>query len=332
MIYDCFSFFNELDLLEIRLNVLDGVVDKFVLAEATLTHTGKPKPLYYQENRERFAKFADKIIHIVVDDFPEPPIDFTEAQMSWMRENWQRNGIFRGLSDAADDDLVMISDVDEIPDPKVLRQKRDWTGITAFGQIYANFYFNFIDQVRPVWHGTRLIRMKDLRASERWRINVPHYAVIDMANEGFSPTRVRYAKPDRKIENAGWHFSYLGGAEAALRKIHSVGIEHSVRYGYTVETVDAIIASGHDITGGGGRFFVVPFDGRFPAYLRAHADRYGKYVRDVENGYFRRTLFPRLWCRWRGFVRRNGARLIPRCLKQPLFDLYCKVVRDPIRT
>lgn len=331
MIYDCFSFFNELDLLEIRLNVLNDVVDKFVLAEATLTHTGKPKPLYYQENRERFAKFADKIIHIVVDDFPDPPTDFTEAQVSWMRENWQRNGISRGLFAAADDDLVLISDVDEIPDPKVLRQKRAWAGITAFGQIYANFYFNFVDHVRPFWYGSRLLKMRELRTSYLWKKNLPHYAVVDIANEGMSPTRVRYVKPTWKIRNAGWHFSYLGGAESALRKIRSVGIEHDVRYGYTLEAVNDIISSGRDVTGGGGCFFVVPFDSRFPRYLLDNAKRYARYIRDADAAYFRRTLILRLWCWWRGFVRRNGARLIPRCLKQPLFDLYCKVVRDPIR-
>lgn len=75
MIYDCFSFFNELDLLEIRLNTLDKVVDKFILFESTLTHTGNPKPLYYAENKDRFAKFSDRIVHIVVNDFPAMPED-----------------------------------------------------------------------------------------------------------------------------------------------------------------------------------------------------------------------------------------------------------------
>ena len=66
MIYDCFPFFNELDLLEIRLNELSGVVDRFVLSEAELTHNGDRKPLYFNEHKDRFAKFADKIIHIIV--------------------------------------------------------------------------------------------------------------------------------------------------------------------------------------------------------------------------------------------------------------------------
>ncbi|HXP48954.1 MAG TPA: hypothetical protein VN922_03315, partial [Bacteroidia bacterium] len=71
MVYDCFTFFNELDILEIRLNVLDKVVDKFVLVEATRTHQGKEKPLYYNENKTRYVAFADRIIHIIIDTFPE---------------------------------------------------------------------------------------------------------------------------------------------------------------------------------------------------------------------------------------------------------------------
>lgn len=73
MVYDCFSFFNELDLLEIRLNTLDSIVDKFILVESTLTHTGNQKPLFYAENKSRFKKFNDKIIHIIVDEFPSFP-------------------------------------------------------------------------------------------------------------------------------------------------------------------------------------------------------------------------------------------------------------------
>ena len=90
MIFDCFTFNDELELLEIRLNVLKDVVDRFVLVEATKTFTNKSKPLIYEENKDRFKEFADKIIHIVVDDFPDD-------DNPWARENWQRNKIMEGL-------------------------------------------------------------------------------------------------------------------------------------------------------------------------------------------------------------------------------------------
>ncbi|MGN1154117.1 MAG: hypothetical protein ACI4S3_08815 [Candidatus Gastranaerophilaceae bacterium] len=95
MIYDCFTFFNELDLLEIRLNILNDVVDKFVLVEATKTFTGQDKPLYYNDNKEKFSAFNAKIIHVVVDDYPSIGLE-----TAWGYENWQRNCISRGLNNA----------------------------------------------------------------------------------------------------------------------------------------------------------------------------------------------------------------------------------------
>lgn len=107
MIYDTFMFFNELELLELRLNELNGVVDKFVLVEATRTFTNKPKPLYYAENKQRFSQFNDKIIHIIVDDSPD-------SDNPWVLDRYQKNCVGRGLRNAAPDDIVVFSDADEI--------------------------------------------------------------------------------------------------------------------------------------------------------------------------------------------------------------------------
>ena len=98
MIYDCFSFFNELDLLEIRLETLDNVVDKFVLAESNYTHTGKPKPLYYKINKARFAKFNDKIIHVISPDPDDPERAKSDVEYGWVCENRQRNATIRADS------------------------------------------------------------------------------------------------------------------------------------------------------------------------------------------------------------------------------------------
>src|SRR3954464_1583382 len=99
MIYDCFTFFNELDLLEIRLNELDPVVDKFVLVEATKTHQGKDKPLYFLENKARYEKFLAKIIHVVVNEYPD-----YEGKSAWLLEHHQRNMIIEGLKECKSGD------------------------------------------------------------------------------------------------------------------------------------------------------------------------------------------------------------------------------------
>ena len=134
-IWDAFQVFNELDMLEVRLHELNETVHRFVLVEATRTHSNKPKPLHFRDNKVRFAAFANKIIHVVVDDLP----DNADA---WVLENYQRNAMLRGLQGAHADDLVIIADVDEIPVPYVLNLLRHCDGPTWPVWLYARF-FNF---------------------------------------------------------------------------------------------------------------------------------------------------------------------------------------------
>ena len=128
-VVDCFIFYNELDMLEYRLSIMYPHVDAFVLVESTRTFIGNLKPLYYQENLERFAKYANKIIHVVVDDlYTDPKIlfDFIKGEQ-WINEKHQRDGITLGIECLASeknmekrgwklkgDDVLLISDVDEI--------------------------------------------------------------------------------------------------------------------------------------------------------------------------------------------------------------------------
>ena len=328
MIYDCFIVFNELDLCEIRFNVLKDVVDKFVVVEGTLTHTGKPKPLYFHENRERFAAFKDKIIHVVVDDFPAPPAGYSERDASWMRENFQRNAILRGLKDAKPSDLVMISDVDEIPRPEMVREELPWAGISVCEQRFMNFYVNYMDHVRPRWKGTRILRMAVLQGVGREVES--HYAFIEDFNRGMTPTRVRFARADHNLKDAGWHFSYLGGKDAIMKKIRSVGLEYGSRYSLDDSALQKLIERGDDITRNGGRFFAVPLDSSFPNYIVAYADKYASMIYRPTKEYLERTKWVRVACVLRGRVHRAVARLIPRAIKPAVFRIYCLMTKEPI--
>src|SRR5690606_38718308 len=117
-IYDAVIFFNELELLKIRFEELYDVVDHFVVVEGSLTFTGNQKPLYFAENRHLFSRFEDKIIYVLVEDFP--PATSDPQRDSWTREIHQRNGIIRGLCNCADEDVIIISDTDEIPRREVI--------------------------------------------------------------------------------------------------------------------------------------------------------------------------------------------------------------------
>ncbi len=202
MIVDAVIFWNELDLLELRLNELDPVVDRFVIVESNRTHKGTLKPLYYAENKARFAAFEAKIVYIVC-----PLMDDGDGLPAIRRrEMTQRNAILQGIRDCADDDIVLISDCDEIPRSHcVLKSLDDGMVVTYLQKLY---YFNFNTHAPDrVWPGTRACRVSDARALS------PH--VI----------RNGLGQPDniypihRHIADAGWHYSYFGGVGGVFQKM-----------------------------------------------------------------------------------------------------------------
>jgi beta-1,4-mannosyl-glycoprotein beta-1,4-N-acetylglucosaminyltransferase len=134
MIYDCFLFNNELDVLEIRLHELNPVVDRFVLVESTLTHVNRPKPLYFQKNQYRFKEFTRKIIHVVVKDTPN-------VSLAWIINDYQFSQMVRGLKNCRENDIILFGDVDEIPKAsKVLEWKEKEGRHKLFLQRLSYYY------------------------------------------------------------------------------------------------------------------------------------------------------------------------------------------------
>lgn len=161
MIYDCFPFFNELDVLEIRLNVLYDTVDYFVITEADKTHTGRHKEYIFEQNKDRFAKFLDKIIYIKVDDFPDLENSETSSDGNkWLYENYQRDAIMRGLKDCKPDDVIIISDCDEIPNPEAVKKYKK--GICSLMQLRFGFSYNSIYVTIPFCRSPKICRYKEL--------------------------------------------------------------------------------------------------------------------------------------------------------------------------
>ena len=327
MIYDCFSFFNELDLLEIRLNVLKDVVDKFVLVEATRTHTGRPKPLYYEENRSRFKEFEDRIVHIVVDDFSEAEKLSTVREKAWAVENIQRNTIAKGLIGAKPDDTILISDLDEIPKPEAVRRAVGLPGVTRLGMKIYNYYLNLHDYSTSQWMlATQVLSYGTFCDPLTYRGFKFGEFVIRSVNAYPSATMIRFLKSQRTFRNAGWHFSYLGGVEAIRNKIKSIAhTEFDTERTVTDEWIEARIAAGEDLFRRGDRCFVVAIDETFPRYLRENADRYTRLICPVDAANLRKMRLVKFLCCLKGCIRGCAAKCVPPVLVPVLMRLRDRV-------
>lgn len=322
MTYDCFTFFNELDLLEIRLNVLKDVVDKFVIVEAAETHTGKPKPLLFRENEARYSAFRDKIVYISLDSFPK-------GHDAWWNENYQRNMILRGLTNAKPDDTVLISDVDEIPNPDVVAANKGRSGLVRFNHVSYGFYLNFKDLRCRNMRGTVMLSYSDLlHGFDGVDVLYDEFLPMDL-NRGTTVTKIRRrsfpkAKGGERVAvNAGWHFTCLGGAQALLAKMRAVAPHHGFDPDdpkLTVEYIGALLERGQ---GPALKMncFAVPLDGSFPRYLLEHRDKYASLVFTASDEYLRRTRWPRLFRTIQGRLIQLGEWAIPSRLHHLLHEI-----------
>lgn len=228
MIYDCFLFFNEFEVLDIRLNELDPVVDKFVLVECTQNHRGKEKQLFFgnylvSSNRNGYPdihKFLDKIVYVLADTPPKININDgrprTRHTMDWSIENYQRNAIMEGLKDCKDDDIIMISDVDEIPRKEVLQNINEvlFTNDSWFYTCVQRMYYYYLNTYcMDSWGGTNIVDYKKLRSSDpqSFRNRRKHGRRL----------RVRTVSDLTRGDGGGWHFSYMGGVDKIQEKISS---------------------------------------------------------------------------------------------------------------
>jgi beta-1,4-mannosyl-glycoprotein beta-1,4-N-acetylglucosaminyltransferase len=205
---DCFTFFNELDLLEFRLKLLDSSVDLFVLAESNLTHSGKPKPYFFEENKNRFAKWQHKIVYLPVKQTAEGlnfkgETSYNPEGAAWKLENEQRNALQAVASTINDEDRIIISDLDEIPDPQILKSLRLSDKPVVLSMLFHYYFMNCQNTGRERWwNGSIVCTGKQFRET--------------------TPQHLRDQRNDLPvIAKAGWHFSYLGGLEKIKYKLQS---------------------------------------------------------------------------------------------------------------
>jgi beta-1,4-mannosyl-glycoprotein beta-1,4-N-acetylglucosaminyltransferase len=204
-IYDCFTFYNEFDLLELRLTELYNHVDHFVIVESNQTFTNRPKPWNFDANR--YAKFMDKIIYVQVTDMPN-------SDNAWTNEHYQRDQIMRGLTGANPDDLVIISDVDEILRPEAIDYMRNsQEEMFAIRMALFNFKLNYM--------------RTNAGKYDVWAMAAAKHLLDHIAPHGLRNIRHSFMNASgvvngcEVIEHGGWHFGYVGNTEYLIDKAKS---------------------------------------------------------------------------------------------------------------
>ncbi len=244
---------NEKLILDLRLDYLNEYVEKFVIVESKFDHQGNLKNKFFR--KDDFLKYKKKIIYLLVDKFPA-------NTSNWEKENFQRNYIINALKDISDDDYIMISDVDEIPNLKNFNHNEKYKYI-AFKQKNFFYKFNLINKTIPNWFGTKMCKKKYLK-SPQWLRNqkVKKFSLLKFY-------KIRW----NIIENGGWHFSFLMKPEEIREKIMSYAhAEFNTEKYINLQNIENRVKSNKDIFDRKQYYEKINIDESYPSYIRKNVD------------------------------------------------------------
>ena len=261
-------YFDEDLVLDIRLNTLNEKVNKFVIVEATKNHAGENKKLNFKI--ENFSKFKDKINYIIVDDLP---INVTSPRKGWhenhARDQFQRNSIARGYKDFDDDDLIMISDIDEIPNPKKIEEFNIKNRYACFLQKNFQSKINLLNISEEDWPGTKICKKKYLK-SPQW--------LRDIKTKK-KPFWKVFGKKIQTISNGGWHFSFLKSPESIKNKIISYSHQEYNKEEFTnIDLIKNRISLGQDLFQRKINYKKIDIDESFPEYIYKNKDMFKDWI------------------------------------------------------
>ena len=267
-IFDCFSYWDEDLLLDLRLNILSDHVDYFVITEGNKTWQNNPKNLRFDINK--FEKFKEKIIYIPVTDMPD-------GDNPYLRENHQRNCLERGLIKADKNDIIIISDLDEIPNPKTLSKFKNDQRFAVFKQKHFYYKLNLLNVNNPNWHGSRICIKKYLKSPQWLRY-------LKFKKRPF--WRIDKFRLNNIIEDGGWHFCNLKTPENLLYKYKNLcetndpySFKESIDKKYlNIEHISKKINEGRDLIGREDIYRKISFDESFPDYLIKHKENYKNWI------------------------------------------------------
>ena len=265
-IFDCFQYFNEDHIADLRFNILDENVDFFVVVESTVNHQGQTRKLHFDKNK--YKKFQNKIIYIEVDDTPDN-IKKPHTGGESLVEQHQRNSIMKGLNKSQDNDLIILSDVDEIPDLNKLKVF-DKNKYAVFSQKMFMYKLNLLNLNENNWHGSKICLKKNLK-SPQWLRNLKF--------KKYPFWRIDKQKNLQIIDNGGWHFAYLQDVKNISKKIKSFAHgEFNKAEIVSEKNIELKINQGEDVLGRGYKIKKIEIDSSYPEYIINNKDKLKNWI------------------------------------------------------
>ena len=248
-IFDCFIFNHEVELLEIRMNILNDYVDKFVITEGNMTFSGLPKESHFLNNKDRFAKWEDKIIL--------NQIELPDLEGPWHREIYSRNAMVRP---------DIFNDGDEIPNPEILEHASEWVSDDTHFTFEQSCYAYWINNLYSnKWFGSRAATYKHIKNT-----------TVDDIREG---TEDENKISGSIITNGGWHFTYLGNEEHIRQKINSF-CDRQFDIPEVTENISKNLESGQDVLNRSHISYQrVELDESFPQHIIDNQEKYSHLIK-----------------------------------------------------
>jgi beta-1,4-mannosyl-glycoprotein beta-1,4-N-acetylglucosaminyltransferase len=260
-IFDCFIYYDEDLILDIRLRELNKFIHKFIIVESGEDHQGNPKKKNF--NIRNFEEFKSKIEYYYFEKFPE------FIKEPWKRENYQRDYLINGLKDAQSEDLIIVSDVDEIPNLNFFLKKGDFNNYYVFEQKMFYYKLNLQSKTNPVWHGSKACKKKYLKGTHWLR---------SLKSKKYPFWRLDKIK-FKVIADGGWHFSFLKNSHDIKKKLESYAhTEYNNPYFTNLDHINYSIDNKKDLFNRNINYEKKNIDSSFPEYIRNNKDFFKDWI------------------------------------------------------
>ena len=263
-IFDCITFFDENLITNSRFEILNNVVDYFIVCESKYDHKGRKKNINFKLLNK---KFKNKVRHIVINE------KFPNLTNLWKTEEYQREKIFNKLKDAKDDDLILYSDSDEIPDPIKIKNLKLKKKYAIFMQKFFVYKLNVYNKYESPWEGTRVCKKKNLKSFTFLRKKI----LKKNLDKPFWKFNIE--KDIQIIKNGGWHFNNLYTVKKISKKLKTFQhTEFSNRSFSSIKIIKKKIKNLNDLFGRNHKYSKIKINNSYPDYIRKNKEIFKDYI------------------------------------------------------